>query len=655
MKLNITRQTTVILTIVTLFFSSAELAAGAEVPLYRDPPQLGVPIKQAEQPGPQDDLTITPLSVPADRTGGWSVDIGNRQASRAFFNSVYFASEFIPDGWGGDVSTCVPGTTSSDFKNGVLVRVNFFREMAGVPSDITFNSVYNDKAQQAALMMSRRGQLSHYPDQTWACHTADGEEAASVSNLSIRTYGWEAIDGQMRDNGTFNGVVGHRRWILYPQTLEMGTGDIPFSSGYDSVHSLWVQDSNLGTSRPATREWFVAWPPPGYVPYPVVPPRWSFSYDDSDFSNATVTMTSNGSPVPVVVLPTDDGYGENTLVWVVDNLDANSYLTSWPKPNEDTTYTVTISNFTLQGGGSYSTSYEVKVFDPNVQGENEDFADISGPSNPVIGIPSNYTFSPVSIAESYEVLLAALQEGDYLEGAENGADNLIDNSNPSYDLITSTVSYSGTNSLHLAHPGAVTESFELDKTFIPSATGTLQFYSRLGWSTSDESVQVQVSQNEGKSWETIYDEAGSNGSGQSEFTLHSIPLADFADSRIHIRFVYHFDSGSLYTCSSIDCGLLVDDIQLQNTMEVIESAIYPFIDRALTLTGSEPGKLVLAVRAVPWDGYPGIDWGPFFYLTMMPAKVELKDAIKILVSLGSGSTTYTLTDMIEVLQVLTGN
>jgi len=71
-------------------------------------------------------------------------------------------------------------------------------------------------------------------------------------------------------------------------------------TNYPAANAVWVvDDANYWGPRPATRNAFVSWPPPGYVPYPVVYPRWSFSYPSADFSAATVTMTSNGVPVPV--------------------------------------------------------------------------------------------------------------------------------------------------------------------------------------------------------------------------------------------------------------------------------------------------------------------------------------------------------------------
>jgi hypothetical protein len=219
---------------------------------------------------------------------------------------------------------------------------------------------YNQKAQQAALMMSANNALSHNPPASWKCYTDQGREAAGNSNLALGAYGLDALRLYMQDPGTGNSAVGHRRWILYPQTQNMGTGDIPGNGGDREANDLWVFDSHIWDARPVTREAYVAWPPPGYVPYTVVYPRWSFSYDDATFTSATVSMSENGTNVPLTSYTPVNGYGENTLVWIRTGMGENS---SWPKPSLDTTYVVTVSNV-LIGGSPHSFQYTVIVFDP---------------------------------------------------------------------------------------------------------------------------------------------------------------------------------------------------------------------------------------------------------------------------------------------------
>ncbi len=284
------------------------------------------------------------------------IDTGDRQTSLDYFNQVYRTSEGIPIDWTGSHADCDAGETSASFREAVQLRINYFRAMAGVPGTIQLSEEYNRKAQQAALMMSVNGQLNHSPPPSWLCYTAEGAEAAGSSNLFLGVYGPTAIAGYMEDPGDGNYFAGHRRLILYPQTLQMGTGDIPNSGSYWSSNALWVFDENMWNPRPQTREEYVAWPPPGYVPYQVVFPKWSFAYADADFLGSVVTMSSGGQNIPVALQPVVNGYGENTLVWVPE-------ISLGAPPPGDTAYEVTVIGVKINGV-SHDFAYQVILFDP---------------------------------------------------------------------------------------------------------------------------------------------------------------------------------------------------------------------------------------------------------------------------------------------------
>ncbi len=282
-----------------------------------------------------------------------SVNPQSHQASKDFYYDYYIGSEGVSTGWTGDHATCNAGTTTQQYKNAMLMEINYFRAMAGVPANINFYADYSAKAQKAALMMSVNGTLDHSPPTSWTCYSADGAEAAGKSNLALG-YSSHVIAGYMRDSGTSS--LGHRRWILYPQTQVMGTGDIPATGPYRAANVLWVFDSNMWGPRPTTREEFVAWPPPGYVPYQVIYSYWSFAYAHADFTNATVSMKRAGSPISVTKQSLASGYGENTLVWTPLNM-------SWWGEHL-VTYTVTISNVLIDDSPRNFTYY-VSVFDPS--------------------------------------------------------------------------------------------------------------------------------------------------------------------------------------------------------------------------------------------------------------------------------------------------
>jgi hypothetical protein len=264
------------------------------------------------------------------------------------YNTNYLGSAVTSVGWTGSTSTCTAGTYATDAMNKTLQRINYFRKMAGVSSAITFDAAKNAKCQEAALMMQANNSLNHNPPTSWTCYTADGASAAGSSNLALGGNSSGAITMYMSDYGSGNYMVGHRRWILYTKANIMGAGS---TSG---AQALWVIG---GTTTPATVPEYIAWPPKGYVPAPLVYARWSLSIPSANFSSATVTMTDGtGAAITCsIVSSTDNGYGDNTLVWEPTGVNTSS--------TADVTYHVTVSNVTVSSVVK-NYSYDVVIIQP---------------------------------------------------------------------------------------------------------------------------------------------------------------------------------------------------------------------------------------------------------------------------------------------------
>ena len=175
--------------------------------------------------------------------------------------------------------------------------------MAGV-GPVSERSAYSSATQQASKMMAAQGSLSHEPVAGWACHTPTGDDAAGNSNLALGVSGIRAIDAYVRDLRSNNHSVGHRCTLLYPQLLEVGSGDVDGGNGFHAAKTLHVFDDNVWGARPGVRERqdIVAWLPAGYVPAETTWGRWSFSLFSGDFSAASVTVTDSLGAIRVQVL-----------------------------------------------------------------------------------------------------------------------------------------------------------------------------------------------------------------------------------------------------------------------------------------------------------------------------------------------------------------
>ena len=318
------------------------------------PPQLNQPT--TTQPQPQQ--------------RGPGLDVWDRAAVVAAYIEEFGRDE--PEwGYTGDVGECVAGTTSQAFRDSVVQRVNWYRQMAGL-NPVTENTALSVAAQEKALIMLAEGGLSHYPTPDWACYR-DIDISSVGENLFLGVAGVAGVDGYIRDPGDHNLAVGHRMQILSPFVREIGTGDVRSSSHQYSFANAMHLDYDFDLD-PKVREerGFIAWPPAGYVPARAVWGRWSFSMKriktettrsgntvrirrflaQPDFSLATVSVTDDNGPVETTIIHRD-----TALVWAMEG-DTDSRAHAEPTAG-DRCYTVTIAE--VRTNGTEQTPYEYAV------------------------------------------------------------------------------------------------------------------------------------------------------------------------------------------------------------------------------------------------------------------------------------------------------
>ena len=115
------------------------------------------------------------------------------------YNANYLGSVVTDPGWSGHLGSCLAGSVSADAQAKTLLRIKYYREMASLPTDISFDPSNDAKCQQAALMMHANNSLSHTPPTSWTCYTADGNTAAGSSNIALGMHTSGAISGFIDD------------------------------------------------------------------------------------------------------------------------------------------------------------------------------------------------------------------------------------------------------------------------------------------------------------------------------------------------------------------------------------------------------------------------------------------------------------------------
>jgi len=223
------------------------------------------------------------------------VDTGSAGEVRQLYDAVWRRVD--PSvGWTGSTENCDPGSVGPDLIQQSIERINAYRSLAGVDASVRDDPALSAPAQAAAMLMSVNSALSHSPPPTWRCYSAQAATGAASSNLYLGLSGVGAIDGYMVDPGSNNTMVGHRWWILRPGTQRMGIGST------NNSQALWVTTTDHSQWSVRDPRGIIAWPPAGYIPTSLVPPRWSVMTHGIDMSAAEVTVRdAGGSVVPTVV------------------------------------------------------------------------------------------------------------------------------------------------------------------------------------------------------------------------------------------------------------------------------------------------------------------------------------------------------------------
>jgi len=610
--------------------------------------------------------------------GPFSININDREDVRQFYNQVYQASNGVPEGWTGNIASCDPGSVTPAFLTSVLSRINYYRTMAGEP-DVTFNGTdagtstdpNNAEAQAAALMESANNFLQHNPPQTGVnCGTTLARAGSANSSLfdtgstAAGATGPPGIDDLMSDDG----ALGHRRNMLNPSIDVMGAGAVPATTGFQGTLAQLVLTTPVAT-RPPTRTPYVAWPPAGFVPYQVVYPIWSFGLPGANFSGATVSVKLNGTSIPTQVNcfdpttpallatnPACGQYGDPAISWSLSTVPVGS---TWPKPAEDDTYAVTVSNVVVNGGAPQNFTYNVTVFDPAVSDPAHTLSQApSGPASPAVGADPSYSVTPLADPQvtGYQWQTAPLSPENLIDDpATNGLTNWTPNVSPGFNPI-STAEPTGATAFNLVSNGAsncaaapAQQSLTLNQTIFPGAGGQLSFgnlFAGMGFGTaSDQTASVDVSTDGGNTWNSIWSQSPLPSESDTAFTPETVSLSQFANEQIQLRFSLTYTGGE-WACS--EQGWFFDNVSLAG-VQAAGTPTLSAVSASPSFTFSNPASGTVAISARPQFtnasfGSAFLNWSPSLVVTSLaPTQSQTSLTSSANPSAGGQQVTYTAT------------
>ena len=161
-----------------------------------------------------------------------------------------------------------------------LAKLNTYRYICGVPSDVTLSDRYIDLCQHGAEVMAKLNQMTHSPARPEGVSDEFyelGKAGCGQSNIFSSPDILASVDAYMDDSDGGNiDRVGHRRWVLHPRMAQTGFGA---SGSFSAMYSF-------DATRKETPDFdFVAYPPPGYCPRDMFSPNraWHVSVNPAHY------------------------------------------------------------------------------------------------------------------------------------------------------------------------------------------------------------------------------------------------------------------------------------------------------------------------------------------------------------------------------------
>lgn len=177
------------------------------------------------------------------------------------------------------------------------------------------------------------------------------------------------------------------------------------------------------------------------------------------------------------------------------------------------------------------------------------------------GTPMTLTFPAISGATGYTWKRSSISAASTENCESTGGITSVKTG--TYALLNTTVKQQGSSSFHLMNATAANQSIELNTVYFGNTSPSISFQSRLATSWPSERYKMQVKEEGSLEWMDAYSQTGST-TGESGFTLRSVPLASLAGKAFRVRFVMNFSAGSYGSAGENNTGWFIDAITFTN-------------------------------------------------------------------------------------------
>lgn len=219
------------------------------------------------------------------------------------------------------------------------------------------------------------------------------------------------------------------------------------------------------------------------------------------------------------------------------------------------------------------------------------------------GVPHTLQFTPVGGATGYKCSQATLAAAP-AENCEN-ATGITKSTTGTYAVVQSAVKHEGSAAFHLENSTAASQWIQLNQLYSGGSAPSISFRSRVRYSSTTERFKVQVCEDGGTAWQTVYDQAGTGNSGEGSFSLRSAALTGMAGKQFRIRFLLHYTTGSYYPQSGDTVGWFIDAVNLTDISKLDGIASATVTSPSWTFTPGLGNYRLSVTPVVSGRDYPG--------------------------------------------------
>jgi hypothetical protein len=296
--------------------------------------------------------------------------------------------------------------------------------------------------------------------------------------------------------------------------------------------------------------------------------------------------------------PVQDGYGENTLVWLLQGTNDSTRL---QRPVSDETYSVTVANVILNGSAQVF-SYTVTVFDPDTLSLGAPQTAVIAPTAASANSPFSVSVTSMAGASGYQVALYRLvgYGGVITPAVTPNPWSYVTGPAGTYNPVESTA-------FHLYHADLTNQSLVLNKKLLVGQGASLAFDSWFTFALPGQVAHVYLSLDDGLSWQDVFTEVGAS---NTQHTTKTIDLTPYAGRFVRLKFEFAYLPGQA-AYNQAPTGWYFNNIKLTNVDEMLDgsSATVAAAQTNTTLTASVQGNYVLLGRT-EYQGMYFSDWGP---------------------------------------------